>query len=143
MSCNTAGMLTLFYYIKIAMNIIFIGAPILLLLLGTIDFLKVVTAGDEKKMKKSVDDFVKRVIICVLILILPILINLVMSTLNVKSYTECYKKATRANINKLDIEATEKYYQKAYESLSRSDYILAINSLNNVKDSNTKKALKK
>ena len=102
MSCNTGGMLSLFYYIKIAMNIIFIGAPILLLLLGTIDFLKIVTSGDDKKMKKSVDNFIKRLIICVIILILPLFINLVMSTLNVKSYKECYKNATKANIEKLE-----------------------------------------
>ena len=89
MSCNTAGMLSLFYYIKIAMNIIFIGAPILLLLLGTIDFLKIVASGDERNM-------------CVIILILPLFINLVMSTLNVKSYKECYKNATKANIEKLE-----------------------------------------
>ena len=102
MSCNTAGMLSLFYYIKIAMNIIFIGAPILLLLLGTIDFLKIVASGDERNMKKSVETFIKRVVICVIILILPLFINLVMSTLNVKSYKECYKNATKANIEKLE-----------------------------------------
>ena len=108
MSCNTGGMLSLFYYIKIAMNIIFIGAPILLLLLGTIDFLKIVTSGDERNMKKSVDNFIKRLIICVIILILPLFINLVMSTLNVKSYKECFANATKANIERLDKEAEAK-----------------------------------
>ena len=90
MSCNTPGMLSLFYYIKMAMNIIFIAAPIILLVLGTIDFLRATTASDEKKMKKSVDTFIKRLIICVVILILPLIINTVMQVINVKSYKECF-----------------------------------------------------
>ncbi len=113
MSCNTPGMLSLFYYIKIAMNIIFIAAPILLLILGTIDFLKVVTSGDEKGMRKATDDFIKRIIICVVILLLPLLINFVMSMLNVKSYKECFVNATKANIEKLDKEYAKKQEEEA------------------------------
>ena len=104
MSCNTPGMLSIFYYIKIAMNIIFIAAPVLLLVLGTIDFLGATTASDEKKMKKSVDNFIKRLLICVVILILPLIINTIMNVLNVKSYKECFANATKENIAKLDKE---------------------------------------
>ena len=92
MSCNTPGMLSLFYYIKMAMNIIFIGAPIILLVLGTIDFLRATTASDEKKMKKSVDTFIKRLIICVVILILPLIINTVMQVIKKKQEEEKLKK---------------------------------------------------
>ena len=104
MNCNTPGMLSLFYYIKIAMNIIFIAAPILLIVLGTIDFLSATTASDEKKMRKAIDTFIKRLVICVVILILPLLINIVMSVVNVKSYKECFANATKVNIEKLDKE---------------------------------------
>ena len=127
MNCNTPGMLSLFYYIKIAMNIIFIAAPVLVLVLGTIDFLGTITANDEKKMKKSVDNFVKRLIICVVILILPLLINIIMSVVNVKSYKECFANATKANIEKLDKEyeakrklEEEKLRKKLEEQQSQS-----------------------
>ena len=142
MNCNTPGMLSLFYYIKIAMTIIFIAAPIILLVLGTIDFLKVVTSGDEKNMKKSVNDFIKRLVICVVILLLPLIINIIMSVVNVKSYKECFANATKANIEKLDIKSAEEDYKKAYESLERADYIAAVDSLNKVSDSNSKTELK-
>ncbi|MBQ1813096.1 MAG: C39 family peptidase [Bacilli bacterium] len=118
MSCNTPGMLSLFYYIKTAMNIIFIAAPILLLILGTIDFLGATTANDAKKMQKSIDNFIKRLIICVVILILPLLVNVVMSTLNVKSYKDCFTNATKANIEKLDKEYAAKLKLEA-ESIQK------------------------
>ena len=58
-------------------QIIMIGAPILLFVLSAIDILKAVTASDEKEMKKAFSVLLKRALICVVILILPLLINFV------------------------------------------------------------------
>lgn len=73
-----------------ARDIIMIAAPILLLVLGTVDFMKVVGAGDEKAMRKVLSDFVKRLIICVVILILPILVNLIMGWTKYNDLTACW-----------------------------------------------------
>ena len=72
-----------------AAHIIMIVAPILLLVLGSIDFLKATTAGDEKDMKKATNNFIKRLIICVIILILPILVNMVISFTTFKNLHSC------------------------------------------------------
>ena len=69
---------------------IMIGAPALLLLFGTIDFGRAVAAGDEKEMKKATSDFVKRLLICVVILILPVLINLVMGWTTFGNLSACF-----------------------------------------------------
>jgi hypothetical protein len=71
-------------------NIIMIGAPSLLLLFGTIDFGKAVAAGDEKEMKQATSSFVKRLMICVAILILPTLINLIMGWTTFGSLSACF-----------------------------------------------------
>lgn len=72
-----------------AAHIILIIAPILLLVLGTIDFLGAVTASDEKAMKKATDTFLKRLLICVVIMILPTLVNMVISFTTFKNLTSC------------------------------------------------------
>jgi len=71
-------------------GIIMIGAPSLLLLFGTIDFGKAVAAGDEKEMKKATSDFIKRLVICVVILLLPTLINLVMGWTTFGDLSACF-----------------------------------------------------
>ena len=72
-----------------AAHIILIIAPILLLILGTVDFLGAVVANDEKAIKKATDTFIKRLIICVVIMILPNLVNMVISFTNFKDLTSC------------------------------------------------------
>jgi hypothetical protein len=71
-------------------NIIMIGAPSLLFLFGTIDFGRAVAAGDEKEMKKATSDFLKRLIICVVILLLPTLINLIMGWTTFGDLSACF-----------------------------------------------------
>ena len=72
-----------------AAHIIMIAAPILLLILGTIDFLGAVTANDERKMKKATDNFIKRLLICVVIMILPLLVNMIISFTTFKNLHSC------------------------------------------------------
>lgn len=71
-------------------QIIMIAAPILVLVLGTVDFGRAVAASDEKEMKKATSDFVKRLLICVAILILPVLINMIMGWVQFKDLTACW-----------------------------------------------------
>lgn len=72
-----------------ASHIILIIAPILLLVLGTIDFLGAVTANDEKEIKKATNTFLKRLVICIIIMILPVLVNLIISFTTFKNLTSC------------------------------------------------------
>ena len=103
MSCDTAGGLLIYYYINFGIGIIMIIAPILLLVLGTIDFMGVVTSGDEKGMRKSIQTFLKRMLICILILLLPTIMSFIMSfaadiTGVESNLFNCLDKATKENI---------------------------------------------
>lgn len=109
-SCDTSGTLTLFYYIKIAANLIFIAAPIILVIMSTIDLFGAVTGSYNKSndLSKAWSKIIKRVIVCIVILILPILINFVMSMVEVGSYQKCFTSATKETIAKLEAEEEAK-----------------------------------
>ena len=72
-----------------AAHIILILAPIILLIMGTIDFLGAVTAGDEKSMHKATSTFIKRLIICIIIMVLPMIINMIISFTTFRNLTSC------------------------------------------------------
>lgn len=65
--------------LKTAVNITKISIPLLLVVLGIIDFAKAVFAGSEEDMKKSQKKFIKRLIIGVCIFLIPSVIKVVLT----------------------------------------------------------------
>lgn len=59
-----------------------IGVPILLIVLGTIDFGQAVISGNEDGMKKAQGKFIKRVIIAVVIFLIPVILSFLLSIAN-------------------------------------------------------------
>lgn len=70
-------------YIKPAITLIQIIAPILVVAFGTKDMLMAVTASNEDKMKKAQKDFVKRIIIAVIIIFLPIIVRAIFNLIKI------------------------------------------------------------
>lgn len=66
------------YLINEALSYIRIIVPILLILLGTIDFAKAVLASKEDEMKKAQETFIKRAIIALAVFFVPTLVDIVM-----------------------------------------------------------------
>lgn len=64
---------------------IVILAPILLIVMGTVDFLKALASSDADIMKKSTSNFMKRTIATILVLILPGLLRVVFGLLGLSS----------------------------------------------------------
>ena len=77
-------------YTTIAARLIMIISPILLIVLGTVDFIGAIAASDEKAIKKATSNFLKRLLICVVILILPILVNLIIGFTTFNDLTACF-----------------------------------------------------
>ena len=63
------------------LNIIKIAVPIIVIGLGIADFTKAIFAGEED-MKKAQKQFIKRLIIAILIFLTPTLVNLLLSLAN-------------------------------------------------------------
>lgn len=74
--CGLFGKKT-FGYIKLVWNIIKYAAPILVIILGMLDFAKVVMTGEEKDMKQAGQRFMKRIIAAVILILLPILLEFI------------------------------------------------------------------
>ena len=110
LTCDTSGTLTLAYIIKIAANLIFISAPIILIIMCTLDLFGAVTGNYSKNndLSNAWTKIIKRVIICIIILILPTIISFVMSMVNVGNYDDCFTKTTKANIEKKEAEEEAK-----------------------------------
>lgn len=66
-------------YIQQIVNIIKIVVPILLIVLGTIDFGKAIFVNDEGEMKKAQTKFIKRLIIAVAFFLVPTLITVILN----------------------------------------------------------------
>jgi len=65
----------IFNYVKIA-------APILLIVLGIVDFGQAVLSDDRDALKKATSKFVKRAIVCVVIFFVPLILNYVLGLID-------------------------------------------------------------
>ncbi len=73
------------------MEYVRIIVPILIILLGTVDFAKAVIAGKEDNMKKAQKDFVIRIIAGVAVFFVPVLIDIIMDLAEIVWQGEGYK----------------------------------------------------
>lgn len=64
-------------YLTWAWLLIRIAAPFIIILFGSLDFIKAVMASDEKKMKESRSKFIKRLIAFLLLIILPFVVQFI------------------------------------------------------------------
>ena len=65
------------------MNVLRVLIPIILFVLGTVDFAKATFASKDDDMKKAQQAFFKRIIICVIIFFIPTFVNLVIKLFNI------------------------------------------------------------
>lgn len=65
------------YIVGNIVNIIKIAVPILLIIMGMIDFLQAVIANDEKQMKEKTNKFIKRIIAAVIVFFVVAIVQFV------------------------------------------------------------------
>ena len=72
------GVASLSYLINLVMSYVRVIVPILIILLGSLDFAKAVLASKEDEMRKAQSTFIKRVLIGVCVFFAPLIVNVVM-----------------------------------------------------------------
>ena len=80
------------YIINQILGYIRIIVPILIILLGTLDFAKAVLAGKEDNLKKAQSTFVKRLIAGVAVFFVPVIVDIIMDLADIVwagEYTHC------------------------------------------------------
>lgn len=74
-------------YIQLAFLLIRAITPILLIVFGMLDFTKVIGQNDYDALQKATRTFVKRLIICVIIFLVPTLVNFLMNITGISDGT--------------------------------------------------------
>ena len=82
LDCQTLKDTNTYKIIRSIFTWIQIIAPIMLVIFGVLDFSKAVLAGDADAMKKSQSAFIKRIIIVAAIILLPFIMDLLISLLD-------------------------------------------------------------
>ncbi len=106
LECNDLMILRIIYFVKLLIKIVFMVIPVILVIMLTMDFVKNVTASDEKKIKNNTTLFIKRIIYALLLFFVPSIVSLVMNLLpsNLKGvdYKACYQNANQETIKELE-----------------------------------------
>jgi len=82
MTCESLKYTETYKIVKSVFTWIQIAAPIMLVIFGVVDFTKAVAASDNDAIKKAQGAFVKRVIIAAIIILLPFIVDLLLSLLD-------------------------------------------------------------
>lgn len=96
LKCGGSGVLKIIKFVWIIMDIALLIIPIGLIAMVTIDFAKNVIAGKEDEMRKNVNMAIKRIIFCIVIFLIPTIVDAVINLLGDigVSYAECINIAT-------------------------------------------------
>lgn len=87
--------------IRLVMNIICIAVPIIMILMGTIDLFKAVTAGKDEDIKKKQKALITRIIAGVLVFLVPTIVSVIMNLIGVSSWRTCWNNAAKGNFKSL------------------------------------------
>ena len=93
--CEEKGVLKTFQIVGYILFIAKIIVPLLLIILGTIDFAKATISSDDKATKDAVISLIKRVLIAVIIFLIPTILDFLLSLVNGAS--EAFKDSEFTN----------------------------------------------
>lgn len=122
--CGDSFMLKMILVIKALLNIIFIGIPIVLILMLIIDIAKAVMANDENMMKKATSIAVKRVLNAMMVFFVPLTVSVVMNLLEDVGvdYATCYNVTSEQVQTVLAAENAQKEAKKAAKEKALQEY---------------------
>lgn len=87
--------------VRLVMNIICIAVPIIMILMGTIDLFKAVTAGKDDDIKKKQKALITRIIAGVLVFLVPTIVSVLMNLIGVSKWRTCWNSAKNGNFKSL------------------------------------------
>lgn len=87
--------------VRLVMNIICIAVPIIMILMGTIDLFKAVTAGKDDDIKKKQKALITRIIAGVLVFLVPTIVSVLTNLIGVSKWRTCWNNAKNGNFKSL------------------------------------------
>lgn len=87
--------------VRLVMSIICVAVPIIMILMGTIDLFKAVTAGKDDDIKKKQKALITRIIAGVLVFLVPTIVSVLMNLIGVSKWRTCWNNAKNGNFKSL------------------------------------------
>lgn len=91
--CSDTTMLQVMGIVKFIMRVICIVVPVILIVLGTIDLFKAVTAGKEDEIKKKQKALITRLIAGILVFLVPTIVTVLFNLIGVSDWKTCWNDA--------------------------------------------------
>ena len=91
--CTDPTLLRVMGIVKLIMKVICIIVPIALIVLGTLDLFKAVTAGKDEEIKKKQKALITRLIAGVLVFLVPTIVTVLFNLLGYDSWKNCWNDA--------------------------------------------------
>lgn len=91
--CGNEKVLQVMGIVKLIMNAICIIVPIVLIILGTFDLFKAVTAGKDEDIKKKQQTLIKRIIAGVIVFLVPTIVSVLTNLIGVEGWKQCWNSA--------------------------------------------------
>ncbi len=79
--CTNPESIPTLKFIGNLLRVAFIAVPIILIIIGSIDFVKATLAKNDDDIKKAQSAFIKRVIACVIVFFVPIITKIIFNTI--------------------------------------------------------------
>ena len=104
--CGIDGLEDIIHFAVVGVRVIQIVVPIALIIWGSLDLLKGIIAGDDKKIKEARKPFIQRFISAVLVFLIPWLLDAALKAfvqIDPKAnWAKCYNAAAEATKDKND-----------------------------------------
>lgn len=142
--CTNPAVLRIILFIDTLLDIVLFIIPIGLIVMLMIDFSKNVIAGKEDEMKKNVSLAIKRIIFCVIIFLIPTIVNFVNSLLGNLGvdYFQCLTNANIDYINNRVIEIAEEALEIAKQKRTMDSVFEAETAISEINDDSIKQTMK-
>ena len=137
--CSSPSVLKVMRIVKILINFIKIIVPIILIVTGSMTFLKAVSNGDNPKAMKA---FIRKCVGAIAIFMVPTIVGIIFKLVDTeKIYYSCLENANKEGIAAAQSEEAEYYMINAKSTLTESNYRSALSYVNNMEDGPTKTKL--
>lgn len=91
--CKDDTVLKVMGIVKLIMNVICIVVPIVLIVMGSFDLFRAVTAGKDEDIKNKQQTLIKRIIAGVIVFLVPTIVTVLMNLIGVGEWKTCWNNA--------------------------------------------------
>lgn len=99
--CTESSLYSVFVIVRFILTIIQWVAPIILIIIGSIDMVKAIIEGKEDEIKKHQQTLIKRLISAVIIFLIPLLVSIIMGWVGNEGWKSCWSDSKDGNLKEL------------------------------------------